>query len=109
MIKPLYKYVIPGIFTQQRDMMNLNVDGLGFFQDLDVVLEENNLDIDISYCYFDISDENVIDLVLELNNSFREYNGTFYVTWQKNTLECNVIWFSGFDKNDETIFLGWDV
>lgn len=109
MIKPLYKYIIPGIFNQRKEMKELNMYNLGFFQDLDTILDKFKIEITISNYYFETGEKDVIDLGLELENTFQGNTGEFYITWSKDTLECISIWFSGLDENEEPIFQTWDI
>ena len=111
MIKNLTRYLIPGLFTQNvKDWEDINLDEVGLFIDFDTVCEKHGIEFYIKDWRWELSEDNLIDLELELEGDWEGYYGNLYITWYKSDYECTGFWFSGLKEDDDSdsIFKNWE-
>lgn len=110
MIKRLNEYIIPGIFNQNLfDWTSINLEKTDFFEDLYTLLEKHKIKFQINSFNFNLGEEELIDLDIDIYGSFKNCSGTFHITWYYNDLKCLNLWFSGIKNNNgDDVFLEWE-
>lgn len=104
MVKRLNEYIIQGLFKAKKSVYSINdvdLDETDFFNDLNIGRDIKSAIQSWTWIMDDDDDEDVIDLEFDMSRDYRGYSGNFYVTWEKETLKCTGMWFSGtYNRQD---------
>jgi len=113
MIKPLYFY--------KKDLHNFIYNTFGdvdiefndismenILEDFSNLLKKHKINCKISLTDCEWQEESgLIDLQFYIEEQFKKSWGSFFITWYKDTWECQHIWYSGNTNKSEPIYKDW--